>query len=60
MMTNRVEITDTITAQVLAAAVDERAGAKTLRGLGQWSDVEHAFDFWAERLRERLESLRSR
>ncbi len=26
-------------------------------GFGKWSDVEQAFDFWAERLRGRLASL---
>ena len=54
------EITDSLTGEQLAAAVDARAGAKTLKGLGKWSDVESAFDAWAERLRERLASLRNR
>jgi hypothetical protein len=49
------EINDSMTHERLAAAVDERAGAKTLRGLGgKWKDVDNAFQYWAERLRERL------
>ncbi len=53
-------ITDSMTSQRLAAAVDERAGAKTLRGLGdQWKDVENAFGYWAERIRIRLSELRA-
>lgn len=53
------EITDSMTEKRLMAAVDARAGTKTLKGMtGKWIDVEEAFDFWAERLRKRLESLR--
>jgi hypothetical protein len=53
------EITDSMTEKRLMAGVDARAGTKTFRGMtGKWSDVEEAFDFWAERLRKRLESLR--
>jgi hypothetical protein len=49
------EIIDSMTHERLAAAVDQRAGAKTLRGLGgKWKDVDNAFRYWAERLRERL------
>jgi hypothetical protein len=41
------------------AAVDERVGAKTLRGLGgTWKDVEEAYDYWAKKLRQRLTELR--
>ncbi len=55
------EMTDSLTNFRLMAAVDERAGTKALRGgLGEWSEVERAFDYWAERLRKRLETLRAR
>jgi hypothetical protein len=53
------EITDSMTGARLSAAVDERAGGKTLRGIGgKWKDVENAFDEWARRLRDRLRMLR--
>jgi hypothetical protein len=43
----------------LAAAVDERAGTKAYRaGLKEWSHVKRAFEYWAERTRERLAELR--
>ena len=55
------EMTDSLTNFRLMAAVDERAGTKALRGgVGEWSEVERAFDYWAERLRKRLETLRAR
>jgi hypothetical protein len=58
-----VELTDSMSGRRLAAAVDARAGGKTLRGgLAKWSDVKNAFDYWAQRLRTRLaeESARTR
>ncbi len=49
---------DSLTGVGLMAAVDERQGTKAIRGgFGKWSDVEQAFDFWAERPRGRLASL---
>jgi hypothetical protein len=55
-----VEITDSMTGKRLAAAVDERAGAKTLRGIGgKWKDVDNAFKYWAERIQKRLAELRA-
>ncbi len=54
------EITDSMTSKRLAAAVDERAGAKTLRGIGgKWKDVDNAFNYWAEKIRKRLAELRA-
>jgi hypothetical protein len=54
------ELSDSLTGQRLLAAVDERAGTKTIRGgLAKWSHVEEAFDFWAKRVRERLSQLRA-
>lgn len=54
-----VDIRDSLTDKRLAAAVDERVGGKTIRGgLKTWSHVHRAFEYWAERLRERLAELR--
>lgn len=53
------EIVDSMTGTRLMAAVDQRAGAKTLRGLGgKWADVDNAFKYWAGRVRDRLQTLR--
>lgn len=53
------ELTDSVSGRRLAAFVDERQGTKALRGgIKKWSDVERAFDYWAQRLRERLAELR--
>lgn len=51
-----VELRDSLTSELLAAGVDERAGAKTLRGVGgAWKDVEAAFEAWAQGIRGWLE-----
>jgi len=53
------ELTDSLSGERLAAAVDERVGTKTIRGgLKEWSQVNEAFEFWAEQLRKRLAELR--
>ena len=55
------EIIDSESGERLFAAVDRRAGANTIRGSwSSWSDVNDAFDFWAERLRDRLREERKR
>ena len=59
-VTIEAEVTDSMTNERLAAAVDERAGTKALRSLGgQWKDVKNAFDYWADRIRARLTELRA-
>jgi len=50
--TVEMELLDSITGARLAAAVDERAGTKSLlttRTFSTWGDVEAAANFWAER-----------
>jgi hypothetical protein len=50
-----VEVTDSVSGRVLAAAVDRRVGQRSLRGaFSRWSDVEEAWNHWAEQLRSRL------
>lgn len=39
----------------LGAAVDERAGSKGIEG--EWAQVQKSFDFWSEKMRDRLERL---
>jgi hypothetical protein len=55
------ELLDATTGKRLAAAVDRRAGAHTFsEDKGTWDDVEDAFRYWADRLRDRLTELRKR
>jgi hypothetical protein len=54
-----LEILDSTSGRRLVAAVDERAGRRALRGsTSAWADVEEAFDYWADVLRERLSLLK--
>lgn len=53
-----VEVQDSLSGRRLAAAVDERVGQRSLRAFGKWSQVEAAFDHWAQRLDQRLVELR--
>lgn len=58
--TFEAEITDSMSGERLAAAVDERAGTKNLLvGLKKWSQVKRVIEVWAENLRERLSELRA-
>ena len=50
-----VEVKDGVSGERLMAAVDERVGTRGIEGVTKkWSDVQMAFDDWAERLRQRL------
>jgi hypothetical protein len=54
------DLRDSMTGVRLGAMVGERAGAKSIQGLGgEWKDVENAFEYWAEMFRERLARLRA-
>jgi hypothetical protein len=57
-----VEITDSVTGEVLAAAVDRRSGTKSLEriGGGSWDDFRNACDVWALMLANRLASERAK
>jgi len=55
--TVEVELLDSVTGERLAAAVDQRAGTKSLfttRTFSTWGDVEAAANFWAERVTQFL------
>ena len=52
------EILDSLSQVRLSAAVDSRAGGRR-GGASEWSDVENAFNFWAEQLRKRLAERRA-
>ncbi len=54
------EILDAVTGKRLAAAVDGRAGRKVtgrLDKFSRWKDAQDACDYWAERIRLRLDQL---
>ena len=54
-----VEIKDSVTQERVAAGLDRRVGAKSLRNaFSKWADVEAAYDHWAERIATRLGELR--
>jgi hypothetical protein len=57
-----VEILDSRTNQRLAAAIDERAGAKykVHEGFSKWGHVKGIFKFWAKRMRKFLDEARGK
>lgn len=56
-----VRLTDSVSGQLLAAAVDKRIGGGSVANSfqWQWGDAEHAIDTWCEMLTERLVSWTS-
>jgi hypothetical protein len=54
-----MEVTDGASGRQLMAAVDERVGTRGVEGVtDKWSDVQMAFDDWAERARLRFAERR--
>ncbi len=54
------KFTDSNTGERLAAVMDRRAGGKILKGsTNAWDDVEQSFQYWAERISQRLRELRT-
>ncbi len=54
------KVTDSNTGERLAAVMDRRAGGKILKGsTNAWDDVEQSFQYWAERISQRLRELRT-
>ncbi|MHC4942803.1 MAG: DUF3313 domain-containing protein [Planctomycetota bacterium] len=50
-----VEITDSLSGEVLLAVVDRQVGGKSLSGqFDSWDDVEEAFEYWSGKIRKRL------
>ncbi len=55
-----IEMRDGQTNEVVAEAVDRRAGQKKfLQVKDKWTDAKEAMDYWAKRLRQRLDEGRS-
>jgi hypothetical protein len=57
-----MKVTDSSTGQLLAAAVDKRAGGIAMSSAAQWKwgDAENAMDYWAEKVSSRLLELQGR
>ncbi len=54
-----IEVVDAVSGERLLAGVDRRVGGRSVSGMtNQWSDVDEAFAFWAERVRVRLAEVR--
>jgi hypothetical protein len=55
------KITDSVTGQVLAAAVSKRVGGGSLKdaAVWEWGDAEHALTYWATQMTTRLSSWTS-
>jgi hypothetical protein len=56
-----VMLTDSVTGQVLGAAVDRRVGGGSIENVAvwQWGDAENAMNKWAEMSVTRFENLRA-
>lgn len=53
------KLTDGNTGTLLMAAVDRRVGGRSLEGsMDSWDDVHHAFEYWADKLSQRLREWR--
>lgn len=57
--TGEAKLTDSATGQLLAAWADQRFGTAAVKNAGvwQWGDAEHAMDYWAKALNQRLVTL---
>jgi hypothetical protein len=55
----QMKVTDAQTGQLLAGAVDKRAGGITLSSAAQWrwGDAENAINYWAQKISDRLYQL---
>jgi hypothetical protein len=54
--------TDGVTGEVLAEAVDQRAGGMGMKGAAsfQWGDAENAMDYWAQTISDRFMAMQGR
>ncbi|MGA2410993.1 MAG: DUF3313 domain-containing protein, partial [Candidatus Binataceae bacterium] len=57
--TGEAKLTDSVSGQLLAAWADQRFGSGAVKNAGvwQWGDAEHAMDYWANGLDQRLATL---
>jgi Protein of unknown function (DUF3313) len=57
-----MKVTDSVTGEVLAEAVDQRAGGMGIKSAAsfQWGDAQNAMDYWAEKIPSRLSQLQGK
>ena len=57
-----MKATDSITGEMLAGAVDQRAGGMGIKGAEsfKWGDTENAMDYWAQKITSRLLQLQGK
>jgi len=56
-----MKATDSVTGELLAEAVDQRAGGMGLKGAAsfKWGDAQNAMDYWAELIPQRFQQLKA-
>lgn len=54
-----MELQDSVTGERLAAAVDARAGKKITGRFEKYAAIYESYDYWAQRLKQRLADLRA-
>ena len=57
-----MKATDSTTGEMLAGAVDQRAGGMGIKGAAsfQWGDAENAMDYWAQKINSRILQLQGK
>jgi len=57
-----MKATDSTTGEMLAGAVDQRAGGMGIKGAAsfQWGDAENVMDYWAQKITSRLAELQGK
>jgi hypothetical protein len=57
-----MKATDSTTGELLAGAVDQRAGGMGIKGAAsfQWGDAENTMDYWAQKITSRLAELQGK
>lgn len=57
-----MKVTDSVSGQLLAAAIDKRAGGMALSSAAQWQwgDAQNAMNYWAQKVSSRLLELQGR
>jgi hypothetical protein len=56
-----MKATDSVTGELLAEAVDQRAGGMGLKSAAsfKWGDAQNAMDYWSEKITQRFQELKT-